>query len=55
MQDGWSYIKDTGDFLWKIKRLGKISEGAILVIADVVGALPQHSSRFGFALFKERA
>ena len=24
MQDGWSYIKDTGDFRKKIKRLGKV-------------------------------
>ena len=36
-QDGWSYIKDTGNFLKKIKRLGKIPEGAKLVTADVVG------------------
>ena len=37
MQDGWSYIKDTGDFFKKIKRFGKITQGAILVTADVVG------------------
>ena len=36
-QDGWSYIKDTGNFLKKIKRLGKMPEGAKLVTADVVG------------------
>ena len=29
MQDDWSYIKDAGDFLKKIKCLGKILEGAI--------------------------
>ena len=40
MQDAWSYIKDTGDFLKKIKRLGRIPEGAILVTADVVGLYP---------------
>ena len=39
-QDGWSYIKDTGDFLKKIKRLGKMPEGAILVTADVGGLYP---------------
>ena len=33
MQDGWSYIKDTEDFLKKIKGLGKIPESAILVTA----------------------
>ena len=37
MQDGWSYIKDTGDFLKKIKGFDKIPEGAILITADVVG------------------
>ena len=40
MQDGWSYIKSTGDFLKKIKRLGEIAEGAILVTADVIGPYP---------------
>ena len=40
MQDGWSYVKDTGDFLKNIKRLGKIPESAILVTADVVGLYP---------------
>ena len=34
MQDGWSYIKEIGDLLKKIKRLGKIPEGAILVTAE---------------------
>ena len=33
MQSGWSYIKDSGDFLKKIKN-------AILVTADVVGLYP---------------
>ena len=40
MQDGWSYIKDNGDFFKKIKRLGKTPEGGILVVADVVGLFP---------------
>ena len=31
MKDSWSYIKDTGDFLKKIKRL--IPEGAMLITA----------------------
>ena len=37
MQGSWSYIKDSGDFLKRIKNIGKIPEGAILVTADVVG------------------
>ena len=31
MQDGWSYIKDTKDFLDKIQNMGKISEDSMLV------------------------
>ena len=37
IQSGWSYIKDSGDFLKKVKNVGSISENGILVIADVVG------------------
>ena len=40
MQDGWSYIKDSGDFLKKIKNVGNIPENAILVTADVAGLYP---------------
>ena len=40
MQDGWSYIKDTGDFLKKTERLGKILESAILTKADSVWLCP---------------
>ena len=42
-QDGWSYLKDTGDFLKKIKYLGKIPEVAIPVTADVAGLYPNIS------------
>ena len=37
MQKSWSYIKVSGDFIEKIKRIGNIPEDAILVTADVVG------------------
>ena len=37
MNSGKSYVKDTGDFLEKIKSLGRIPEDAFLVTADVVG------------------
>ena len=40
MQRGKSCIKDSGDFINKIKSLQNISEGAILVTADVVGLYP---------------
>ena len=42
MKSGVSYIKDTNDFLFKLKNLGKIPENAFLVTADVVGLyIPQ--------------
>ena len=37
MKQGESYIKDTGDFLEKLKRVGEIPKGTIVVTADVVG------------------
>ena len=40
MKQGNSYIKDTGDFLEKLRATGEIPKGAILVIADVVGLYP---------------
>ena len=39
MKQGNSYIKDTGDFLEKL-RIGEIPQGAILVTADAVGLYP---------------
>ena len=40
MQDRWSNIKNSGDFLKEIKNIGKIPEGALLVTADVFGLYP---------------
>ena len=40
MQEGQSYIKDTDDFLNKIKNVNAIPENAILVTAEVVGFYP---------------
>ena len=37
MKSGVSYIKDTNNFLFIVKNLGKILENAFLVTADVVG------------------
>ena len=37
MQLAKSYVNDTSEFLRKIKELGKVPDGAILVTADVVG------------------
>ena len=40
MQESWSYIKDSGDFIQKIKSITNIPENSILVTADVVGLYP---------------
>ena len=40
MQRGKSYIKDSGDFINKIKSLQKVPEAAILVTTDVEGLYP---------------
>ena len=40
MRSGWSYIRDSGDFIDKMKRIGKVPEGSFLVTADVVGLYP---------------
>ena len=40
MQMGWSYIKDSGDFIKKTRNPGSIPENAILVTADVVDLYP---------------
>ena len=37
MQRGKSYIKDSGDFINKIKSLHNIPKSVILLTADVVG------------------
>ena len=36
MQSGYSYIKDSGDFLKKIKNVGNIPENAILVTENAM-------------------
>ena len=54
MQDRWSYIKDSGDFLKKIKSIGKIPEGAILVTADVIGLYPSISHEAGLEALRKR-
>ena len=40
MQENWSNIKDSWDFLKKVKHLGQRPDGAILVTADAVGLYP---------------
>ena len=42
MQNRWSYIKYSNDFIKKIKHLKNIPDNAILVTADVVGLYPSY-------------
>ena len=52
-QESWSYIKYSGDFLKKIKNIGKISEGAILFTADVIGHYPSTSHGAGLETLRK--
>ena len=40
MQNGKLYIRDSSDFISKIKDLNNIPQGALLVTADIVGLYP---------------
>ena len=48
-----SYIKDTNHFLNKIKRIGKLPEGAILCNTDAFGLYPNIPHREGLASLYE--
>ena len=54
MQDRWSYNKDSGDFLKKIKNTGKNPQRAILVTADVIGLYPIISHEAGLEATRKR-
>ena len=53
MQSGRTYIKDSGDFLKKIKNLGSLPENAILVTADVVYLYPSIPHKVGLQGLEE--
>ena len=40
VQEGWSYIKDSGDFIKKLKNIDHFPQDAIMVTADVVSLYP---------------
>ena len=54
MQSGKSYIKDSGDFIEKIKSLKNLPESAILVTADVVGIYPSIPHDNGLEVLERR-
>ena len=53
MQKGWSYIKDSGDFINKTKNLSTIPDNVILVTADVVGLYPSIPHEAGLRALRE--
>ena len=53
MRKGWSYFKDSQDFVNKSRKLGKIPDNAILVTADVVGLYPSIPHNVGLRALKE--
>ena len=57
MQESWSYIKDSGDFLKNVRHFGQIPDGAIFVTADMAGLYPSiprgdliNAKRLGYLL-----
>ena len=53
MQENWSYIKYSNDFIIKTKKLKDIPTYAILVTADVVGLYPSIPHEAGLKALKE--
>ena len=53
MQNSWSYLKDSGDFLKKMKNISSIPEDTILVTADVVGLYPSIPHTPGLAALRD--
>ena len=54
IQESWSYIKDSGDFLKNVKHLRQIPDGAILVTVDVVGLYPSIPHKAGLETLRRR-
>ena len=53
MQNGWSYIKDSNDFIKKIKHLKNILDNALFEIADVARLYPSIPHKAGLKALKE--
>ena len=51
-QNGWSYIKDSKDFINKIKNLKNIPSKSILVTVDAVGLYPSIPHESGLNAIK---
>ena len=53
MQNGKSYIRDSGHFLERINNINTLPENAMLVTADVVGFYPSIPHEAGFIALKK--
>ena len=53
MQRGWSYIKDSVDFIKKTRNVGSVPENDILVRADLVGLHPSIPHDAGLKALRE--
>ena len=53
MQEGMSYIKDSNDFMHKLRDLKDIPNDALLLTADVVGLYLSIRHEAGFQALKE--
>ena len=53
MQNGWPYIKDSGNFIKKRMHLRNIPDNALLLTADVVGIYPSMPHEEGLTALKE--
>ena len=53
IQNGWSYIKQSNNFIKKIKHFKNIPKNALLVTADVVGLYPSIPHERGLRALKE--
>ena len=47
MRSAKSYIRDTSDFLKRLKELGGVAQNALLVPADIVGLYPNITHQDG--------
>ena len=54
MQNGKSYIRDSGDFFQKVKNLKNVPDSAILVTVDVVGLYLSKPHESGLEVLKKR-
>ena len=53
MQESWSYIKDSNNFIKKSKNLKGISQDALLETVDVVGLYPSIPHEAGLKALKK--